>query len=134
MKNEVLAYTLFRLFMGLNLFLHGSVRVGPNYRPFIESTQATFAGTLLPSWAVTVEAALIPGVELAIGTLLILGYKTRLTLIVSMGLMATLVFGMNLIQNWEVVSRHVVYVLAFYFLIHNLQYNEFSLDVRPRKT
>ena len=31
MSNQVLAYTMFRLFMGLNMFMHGAVRIGANY-------------------------------------------------------------------------------------------------------
>jgi len=130
MNDKVLAYTLFRAFMGLNFFLHGAVRLGPNYSQFIAWVQETFAETWLPEWLVTIEAALIPGVELAVGALLFLGFKTRLTIVAAMLLMATLVFGMNIVENWELVNRHVIYMIALYILMHNLEFNEFSLDHR----
>lgn len=130
MNDKVLAYTLFRAFMGLNMFLHGAVRLGPNYGKFIEWTQGQFADSWLPHWLVTAEAALIPGVELAIGTLLLIGFKTRLALIAALALMATLVFGMNILQNWELVNRHIIYALAFYVLMHNIEFNQYSIDGR----
>jgi thiosulfate dehydrogenase [quinone] large subunit len=130
MSNQVLAYTMFRLFMGLNMLLHGAVRLGENYQIFIVWTQGVFADSWLPGWLVTLEARLIPGVEIIIGVMLLLGLKTRLALIAAFVLMATLVFGMNVVQNWELVSRHLIYVIAFYLLLTNLEYNEFSMDAR----
>jgi len=130
MSNQVLAYTMFRLFMGLNMFMHGAVRLGPNYGDFISWTQGVFAESWLPMWLVTLEARLIPGVEIAIGVMLFLGFKTRLALIMAIVLMATLVFGMNVVQNWELVSRHVIYVIALYLLLHNLEFNQKSIDAR----
>ena len=130
MDNKVWGYTLFRLFMGLNIFMHGAVRLGDNYWSFIEWTQGVFADSWLPSWLVTLEAALIPGVELLIGALLLLGFQTRLAIILGFGLMCTLVFGMNVVQDWELVNRHLIYAMAFYMLMRNLQYNECSLDGR----
>ena len=130
MSNQVLAYTMFRLFMGLNIFMHGAVRLGPNYQKFIAWTQGVFADSWLPHWLVTLEARLIPGVEIAIGVLLILGFKTRIAVVSGFALMATLVFGMNVIQDWELVSRHILYVIAFYLLMHNMEFNKYSLDAR----
>jgi thiosulfate dehydrogenase [quinone] large subunit len=130
MSNQVLAYTMFRLFMGLNVFMHGAVRLGDNYQIFIAWTQGVFAESWLPVWLVTLEARLIPGVEIIIGVLLLLGLKTRIALIAAFVLMATLVFGMNVVQNWELVSRHLIYAIAFFLLMHNLEHNKFSLDAR----
>lgn len=130
MDHKVLGYTLFRLFMGLNMFMHGAVRVGENYSKFIAWTQGLFAETWLPSWLVTAEAALIPIVELTIGVCLIVGFKTRWVVILGVGLMMSLVFGMNVLQDWELVNRHLIYALAFYALMHNMEYNKFSLDGR----
>ncbi|MBT5700642.1 MAG: DoxX family membrane protein [Gammaproteobacteria bacterium] len=130
MSDKVLAYTLLRLFMGLNMFMHGAVRLGENYGAFIEWTQGVFAETWLPSFLVTIEAALIPPVEMTVGVLLFLGFKTRFALMLAVGLMATLVFGMNVVQDWELVFRHVVYVCVFSGLMFNREYNEFSLDGR----
>ena len=116
--------------MGLNMLLHGATRFGPNYGKFIAWTQDLFADTWLPGALVTLEAALIPGVEFAIGVLLILGFKTRIAVVAGFVLMATLVFGMNIIQDWELVSRHLIYSIVFYLLMHNMEFNSFSIDGR----
>lgn len=130
MSNQVLAYTMFRLFMGLNMFLHGAVRLGPNYQKFIDWTRGVFENTWLPEWLVTLEAQLIPGVEMLIGILLIVGFKTRFAVILGFVLMATLVFGMNIVQDWELVNRHLIYVIALFILMYNMELNEFSIDGR----
>jgi thiosulfate dehydrogenase [quinone] large subunit len=130
MSNQVLAYTMFRLFMGLNMFLHGAVRLGPNYQNFIDWTRGVFENTWLPEWLVTLEARLIPGVELLIGILLIIGFKTRFAVILGFVLMASLVFGMNIVQDWELVNRHLIYVIAFFILMYHMELNKFSIDGR----
>jgi len=130
MSNQVLAYTMFRLFMGLNMFMHGAVRLGANYQTFIAWTQGVFAESWIPEWLVTFEARLIPGVEIIIGVMLLLGLKTRVALVAAFALMATFVFGMIFVQDWELVSRHLIYAIALYLLTHNLEYNEYSMDAR----
>ncbi len=128
MNDKALAYTLFRVFMAINMFWHGAIRLGPAYSAFVEATQAQFAETWLPMWLVTLEARLIPGVEVVVGVLLLVGYKTRWALVASMILMYTLVFGMIILQNWEIVARHLIYALSFYVLLHNIEFNAHSLD------
>jgi uncharacterized membrane protein YphA (DoxX/SURF4 family) len=130
MNDKVLAYTALRLLMGLNIFMHGAVRVGTSYTAFVQATQAQFAETWLPTWLVGLEARAIPGVEIAVGALILLGYKTRWAVLGGMALLATLLFGMVVLQNWEIVSRHLIYALVFYVLLHNSEFNRFSLDRR----
>ena len=130
MNDKMLAYALFRLFMGINMFMHGAVRVGPNYGAFVAATREQFAATWLPVWLVTLEARIIPGVEVAVGLLMLIGYKTRWAIVAGMILLSTLLFGMVVLQNWEIVSRHLIYALSFYVLLHNLEFNAFSLDER----
>lgn len=128
MNDKALAYTLFRVFMAINMFWHGAIRLGPAYNAFVEATQAQFAETWLPMWLVTLEARLIPGVEVAVGVLLLVGYKTRWAVVAAMILMYTLVFGMIILQNWEIVARHLIYALSLYVLLHNIEFNAHSLD------
>lgn len=130
MNDKALAYSIFRLFMGLNIFMHGAVRLGANYGAFVQSTLNQFAETWLPVWLVTLEARLVPGVEIAVGALLLVGYKTRWAIVAGMALLSTLLFGMVVLQNWEIVSRHLIYALSFYALLHNLEFNALSLDRR----
>jgi thiosulfate dehydrogenase [quinone] large subunit len=134
MTDKVLAYTLFRLFMGLNMLMHGAVRLGPNYGEFIDWTRNLFAETWLPVWLVTLEARVVPGVEIAVGVLLLIGYQTRWALVGGVALLSTLLFGMIVLQDWEIVSRHLIYALSFYVLLHNLEFNELALDARARSS
>jgi thiosulfate dehydrogenase [quinone] large subunit len=132
MNDKVLSYTLLRLFMGLLMFMHGAVRLGSKYEKFISWAQNLYAETWIPQWLVTVEAMAIPGVEMIIGVLLLLGFQTRWALIGAFGLMATLLFGMIVLEDWAIVSRHIIYALTFYILLHNLEHNQISMDARRR--
>lgn len=114
--------------MGLNIFMHGAVRLGPNYTAFVQTTQAQFAETWLPTWLVTLEARVVPGVEILVGALILVGYKTRWAVLGGMALLATLLFGMVTLQSWDVVARHLIYALCFYVLLYNTELNEVSLD------
>ncbi len=134
MNNKVLSYTMFRLFMGLLMFMHGAVRLGPKYEKFIAWAQNLYAETWIPGWLVTIEAMLIPGVEIIVGLLLLLGYQTRWALVGAFALMSTLLVGMIVLEDWAIVSRHIIYALSFYLLLHNIEYNHYSLDAkRARK-
>jgi thiosulfate dehydrogenase [quinone] large subunit len=125
---------MFRLFMGLLMFMHGAVRLGPKYEKFIAWAQNLYAETWIPGWLVTIEAMLIPGVEIIVGLLLLLGYQTRWALVGAFALMSTLLVGMIVLEDWAIVSRHIIYALSFYLLLHNIEYNHYSLDAkRARK-
>ena len=128
MSDKVLAYTMFRLFMGINMFMHGAVRLGPNYSAFVDWTQNLFIETWLPNWLVVLEARLIPGAEMVVGILLFIGYQTRYAVLGAGVLMTTLMFGMVILQDWELVNRHIIYMLAFYVLLDNTEFNKYSLD------
>ena len=128
MNDKQLAYLLFRFFMGVNMFMHGAVRLGDNYGKFINWVQGLYIETWLPTWLVTLEARMIPGVEIAVGVLLLLGYQTRWAIAVGMILMTTLLCGMVILEDWELVSRHLIYALSFYVLLHNHEFNTFALD------
>lgn len=132
MTDKVLAYTGFRLLIGMNMFMHGAVRLGANYTTFVETVQSQFADTWLPIWLVALEARVIPGVEIAVGVLVFVGYQTRWALLACMALLATLLFGMVILENWEIVARHLIYALCFYVLLHNTDCNHFSIDNKVR--
>lgn len=132
MNDKVLAYTAFRLLMGMNIFMHGAVRTGANYKAFVQWTQDLFANTWLPVWLVTLEARAIPVVEIAVGALIFLGFKTRWAVLGGMLLLATLLFGMVTLQDWEIVARHLIYALCFFVLLYNTELNHFSIDGRSK--
>ncbi|MGD2167598.1 MAG: DoxX family protein [Gammaproteobacteria bacterium] len=130
MTDKTLAYTAFRLLFGLNMFMHGAVRLGSNYGVFVDSVQSMFADAWLPMWLVTLEARVIPGIEIAVGALIFVGYKTRWALVAGMALLATLLFGMVILENWEIVARHLIYALCLFVLLYNSESNRVSIDNR----
>ena len=130
MNDKVLAYTMLRLFMGLLMFMHGAIRLGPKYEKFITWAQNLYIETWIPAWMVTIEAMVIPAVEIIVGILLLLGFQTRLALIGAFALMSTLLFGMIVLEDWAIVSRHIIYALTFYILLHNIEYNHYSMDAK----
>jgi len=60
----------------------------------------------------------IPIIELIVGMILIVGYKLRLGLVLGFLLIATLIFGMSLLQEWGVVGSHMIYLFALFFILY----------------
>lgn len=128
MSNKVIAYTILRIVMGINMFMHGAVRFFGDYAGFANGVVNNFSGTVLPEVLVRLVGWSIPPVELIIGLSLILGLFTAFFLVISGVLMATLVFGMSLLQNWGTVADQMLYTLLFSALLFGLEYNQFSID------
>jgi len=128
-KNSALGYLVLRLTLGVNLLLHGVVRMGSGrYALFIDSTAEQFAPAPLPTSLVRVAAALIPLAEALLGFLLVLGLLTRTALVLGSLLMLLLLSGMALLQQWAIVGLQMTYVLFYVILIYRLEDNRWSLD------
>jgi len=124
--NQQLAYFLARLALGVNLLLHGFVRL-PKLSGFVSGMEKQFFGSMIPGFLVTPMAWLIPPVELVLGAMLILGLWTRAALIGSAVLMIVLISGCCLIENWSAVGSQMVYVLFICLLIYRLDDNRGTL-------
>ena len=73
--------------------------------------------------------AVLPPVETALGLLLLLGLFTRFALIAGGLVMAALVFGTNLAQDWNVAGLQLIYCFLYYYLLaHRREMNLWSLD------
>jgi uncharacterized membrane protein YphA (DoxX/SURF4 family) len=70
-----LAYLLLRLTLGLNILLHGAVRL-PALGAFAAGMVQQFADSPLPAMAVRLFGLLLPFLETAIGLLLTIGLWT----------------------------------------------------------
>ncbi|NIJ45722.1 thiosulfate dehydrogenase [quinone] large subunit [Wenyingzhuangia heitensis] len=121
------AYALLRITMGVNFFAHGLVRI-PKLNGFRNWMVNTFENSLLPNWSVYAWGSILPFVELAIGILLIVGYKTYQTTIAGALVIITLILGSCLIENWDWAATQMLYSIFFYFLISNIEQNYFALD------
>lgn len=132
-NTQYIAYSLLRLALGLNIFLHGLVRLGPNYSKFIEWTLGVFKNAPLPEFAVQGFAYAIPPLELLVGALLLTGLFTMPALVLGSAVMIALMAGMCIVQNWEIVGIQMIYILIYCLLTFALNYNHYSLDTVLRK-
>ncbi|MBO9666506.1 MAG: DoxX family protein [Bdellovibrio sp.] len=128
-STQAIAVSLLRFALGINIFLHGVVRLGPNYQKFVDWTTGLFKDAPLPDFAVSAFAHSVPILEVVIGALLIVGLFTVPALVAGTLVMIGLMAGMCIIQNWEIVGIQMVYILIYTALLFVLtNNNKFSLD------
>ncbi|RXJ98450.1 DoxX family protein [Arcobacter sp. CECT 8989] len=126
-NSKDLAYALLRLAMGVNMFVHGMVRL-PKLEGFNTWMVGYFQDTFLPDFLVSLLAYTIPFVELIVGALLILGLFTRQALLVGALLIVVLLFGACLKENWEWASFQMIYAIFFFMLSYFIELNKVSID------
>jgi thiosulfate dehydrogenase (quinone) large subunit len=102
-----LGRALLRVVLGLNLTVHGLVRV-PNLGKFAAGMTRDFGPTLLSSGLVHAFAVCLPFFEATIGLLLIGGIWQRAALVAGSLLMLALVFGTALLQRWDVLTQQML--------------------------
>ena len=126
----VLAYTLLRLVFGISFFVRGLIRIG-NISGFVESQVSLYKDIpVVPQLLVAAPAYLIPVVEFAVGILLILGLQTRKALIAGFLLMLPLMFGVCLLQKWDLAATQLIYCIVYFILLAGSSFNLISLDSR----
>jgi len=122
-----LAYVLLRIVVGINYFNHGFTRMG-NIPGFMDAMVGAMAGSWMPEPLVRFTAFFVSPVELIFGLCLILGLFTRLSLVVLFGLMAILMYGVTIVQNWDSASSQLIYNLVLFVLLAGIGYNRWALD------
>jgi thiosulfate dehydrogenase (quinone) large subunit len=127
-KNASAAYGLLRVTLGLNIFLHGSVRWANGLHRFAGQLVAVFQNTLLPSWSVLSFGYVLPVLEAVIGAAVLIGFQTRRALIAGSALMLVLVFGTSLRQDWPTAGVQLIYSLVYAFLLGLLDLNCYCVD------
>jgi thiosulfate dehydrogenase [quinone] large subunit len=134
-SDAALSHALLRLALGTSMFVHGLVRIGGHFWPFVEQTAKQFAASPIPYSLVRISAMMIPPVELLIGVLLILGLWTRFALVFGSLEMCALIAGTSLLMQWEIVAIQLAYAFFFFVLLRHGQSNEVSLDgwIRSKK-
>lgn len=126
-RDIVAAYTLLRIVVGINYFNHGATRIF-NIPGFMDSMVNTMQDSWIPEFLVRINAALVPPVELIVGALIIIGFWTRGALIASFILMAILMYGITIIQNWDGASSQLIYNIVLFILLAGLNFNRISVD------
>lgn len=121
------AYVLLRIVVGINYFNHGFTRMG-NLPGFMDAMAGAMAGAWMPEPLVRLTAFLVSPVELVFGLFLILGLFTRISLIVLFVLMAVLMYGVTIVQNWDSASNQLIYNIVLFILLAGAGYNRLALD------
>ncbi len=128
-SDAVVAYTILRLAFGANIMLHGVSRLFIGRAGFLAYLNHYFEHAhLISSSMLPAFAAVMPWVETILGLLLILGLVSRFTLIAGALVMAMLVVGTNLAQDWIVSGLQLIYCFLYYYLLAHLDQNRISLD------
>jgi thiosulfate dehydrogenase [quinone] large subunit len=121
------AYALLRIVVGINYFNHGFTRMG-NIPGFMDAMVGAMEGAWMPEPLVRFTAFWVSPVELMFGLFLILGLFTRISLVVLFVLMAILMYGVTIVQNWDSASSQLIYNIVLFILLAGAGYNRFALD------
>jgi thiosulfate dehydrogenase [quinone] large subunit len=113
--------------VGINYFNHGFTRLG-NIPGFMDAMVGAMEGAWMPEPLIRLTAFFVSPVELIFGLFLIVGLFTRISLIVLFGLMAILMYGVTIVQNWDSASSQLIYNIVLFILLAGAGYNRFALD------
>ena len=127
-RNRRTAYAIFRVTLGLNIFMHGFVRILTGRTAFEIQTEKLFTATFLPAGQVHFFLSVLPYIEAAAGALMLLGLFTFWALVAGALLMLVLIFGTGARQDWATVGLQTTYGLFYYFLISRNGDNWLALD------
>ena len=125
-----IAYALFRITLGVNMFFHGFMRIISDTSAWVEGQVVTFSDSFLPEVSVRVFLHVLPYYELVLGTLLTLGLFTWWSSIAGALMMLALLFGNTTRQDWGTAGNNMHYTLYFCILIAANAYDSFCLDNR----
>ena len=103
-----LAYGILRLTLGINILVHGLLRL---------SQLASFADGLVQAFAKTL-----------VGLLLTLGLWTRFALVGGGLLIIALLFGTALRSDWDTLGIQMIYAAIYYVLLANRTHDRFLID------
>ncbi len=125
-----IAYALFRITLGVNMFFHGFMRIISDTGAWVEGQVVTFSDSFLPEVSVRVFLHVLPYYELVLGTMLTLGLFTWWSSIAGALMMLALLFGNTTRQDWGTAGNNMHYKLYFCILIAANAYDSFALDKR----
>lgn len=118
--NNQLAQLVMRLGLGINMLMHGLVRV-PKLSAFVAKTGAGFTDTILPPALTNAFLYTLPFVELASGLLILAGSRfIKWGYFVGGLTIVSLLFGTTLKEDWATAGSQVVYIVAFYLALRGL--------------
>ena len=125
-----IAYALFRITLGVNMFFHGFMRIISDTGSWVEGQVVTFSDSFLPEMWVRIFLHVLPYYELVLGTLLTLGLFTWCTSVAGALMMLVLLFGNTTRQDWGTAGNNMHYTLYFCILIAANAWDSYCLDNR----
>ena len=126
-RNTQIAYALFRFALGLDMFLHGVMRL-PALSAWVDTQTQLFANSFLPTFMVRGFLFVLPIPEAIIGAILMIGFFTREALIAGSLTMIVLIFGTGTRQDWTTIGAQMLYVLYYYIMLARLDDNWLAVD------
>jgi uncharacterized membrane protein YphA (DoxX/SURF4 family) len=102
--------------------------LGPGYSSFVNWMVEAFAGTVLPTGAVSILAITLPFLETGIGFCILAGLFRRWALVAGGLLMTVLVTGQCILQAWDVVALQMIYSLCYFAALYFGSEDRITLD------
>ena len=133
MPNRELAFLIGRITLGVNFAAHGIVRL-PKLNAFCEGMVKQFQDTLIgfDPLIYSYSYALV-FVELLVGITLIIGFKTKASLVLVSMIMMSLIFGASMQEEWPRVGFQMIYVVFGYLMMLGFEETRYSLDSKLKK-
>jgi uncharacterized membrane protein YphA (DoxX/SURF4 family) len=111
MSTKELMLFCLRFFFGFWLLFVGTTKWVMGHQGFIGYISNEFASTFLPSFLVTITAWIIIIAEPLLGLLLIIGFRPRLTWLLTAKLLFILIIGKTILSDFQTVSNNWIYLL-----------------------
>jgi thiosulfate dehydrogenase [quinone] large subunit len=128
LSDHRIAYAMLRLVVGVNLMMHGVSRIIAGTSAFAAKLVMQFEHTPMPAWSVWGFALMLPSLETLLGALILIGLRTRATLIAASLLIVILTFGSALVQDWSAAGTQLLYAAVYAALLFLIRYNGWSID------
>lgn len=127
MKNNQVFYFFLRLPIAASLLGHGLVRL-PKLAMFSEWMLKEMEKSIIPQLLILPFSYLLPIIEALLGLLLLIGFKTKYTIYVSLGLMSILILGSSSIENWGAVQPQLLHSLYLFALLCIIEKVSFKIN------
>ncbi|GAB3541068.1 DoxX family protein [Spirosoma fluminis] len=123
MSANQLAQLVIRIGLGINMLMHGLVRI-PKLNAFVTKTSAGFAATILPELVTKAFLYVLPFAEFISGFLILLGGRfSKFGYALGGLIIGALLFGTTLKEDWAGAANQLIYVIAFYLALRGLDDN-----------
>ncbi|MVM34701.1 DoxX family membrane protein [Spirosoma sp. HMF4905] len=120
MTSNQLARLVIRIGLGINMLMHGLVRLHKLHE-FVAKTAVGFANTILPPILTKGFLYTLPFVEFTVGVLILIGGPLSKWGYFLGGLtVGALLFGTTLKEDWTSAGTQLIYVIAFYLALRGL--------------